>query len=148
MCCSSDGCLHAASSRINLTSLYHPSSLTHLTPVHILIQASPNATVDISRQRGPLQLFVRISADRTVTLDVLASASITSVRSKALTRFKEGAGQYCHALFFGGTPLEPGSSLSDYNVFNHATLELLSLLIGGMDTAPANQATPYHPGPD
>ena len=79
-----------------------------------------------------MQLFVRDSADRTVTLDVLASASITSVLSKTVIRFKGWAGQHRHALFLGGTPLEPGRSLSDYSVFNHATLQLLSLQRGGM----------------
>ena len=85
-----------------------------------------------------MQLFVRNSADRTVTLDVLASASITSVLNKVLIRFEEGSGQRRHALFFGGTPLGPGRTLADYEVFNHATLELMSLQLGGMDNASAN----------
>ena len=104
-----------------------------------------HATGHVPRQRGALQLFIRNSADRTVTLDVPASASITSVLSKALIRFKEWAGQRRHALFFGGTPLAPGRSLSDYGMCNHATLELMSLLVGGMDTASTNQVTPCHP---
>ena len=84
------------------------------------------------RQLGALQLFIRNSADRTVTLDVPASASIGSVLSKALIRFEGWAGQHRHSLFFGGAPLEPGRRLSDYSVFNHATLQLLSLQLGGM----------------
>ena len=84
-----------------------------------------------------MQLFVRISAGRTVTLDVLASTPITSVLSKALTCFKEWGGQHRHALFFGGTPLERGRRLSDYSVLNYATLQLISLRFGGMDTASA-----------
>ena len=94
-----------------------------------------------------MQLFVRNSAGRTVTLDVLASTSITSVLSKALIRFKEWAGQRRHAMFFGGTPLEPGRRLSDYNVFDHATLQLMSFLVGGMDTASANEVKCMSPRP-
>ena len=86
----------------------------------------------MSRQRGAVQLFIRNSTGRTVTLDVPASTSITSVLSKARIRFKEVSGQHRHALFFGGTPLEPGRRLSDYNVYNHATIQLLSLQHGGM----------------
>ena len=89
-------------------------------------------------QRGAMHLFVRNSADRTVTLDVLASEPITSVLSKVLIRFNDWSGQHRQGLFFGGTPLESGRRLSDYNVFNHATLQLLSLLLGGMDNASTN----------
>ena len=113
----------------------------------MLVQANPNAMGHVSRQRGALQLFIRNSADRTVTLDVRASASISSVMSKALIRFKEWAGQHRHALFFGGTPLEPGRRLSDYSVCNHASLQLLSLLLGGMDNASANTVGPEPSNP-
>ena len=79
-----------------------------------------------------MQLFVRNSAGQTVTLSVPASASIGSVLSKVLMRFEGWAGQHRQALSFGGTPLEPGRRLSEYSVFNHATLQLLSLQLGGM----------------
>ena len=123
----------------------HPPYLTPLClillalPIHILEQASPHVTGNVSRQRGDLQLFVRNSANRIVTLDVPASASITSVLSKALIRFKGWAGQRRHDLFFGGTPLEPGRSLLDYTVFNYATLQLMSFLVGGMEAGSTSE---------
>ena len=114
-------------------------SLTHLIPLCILVQASPHATGHVPRQHGAMQLFIRNSADRMITLDVFPSASITSLLSKALSRFKEWSRQHRHVLFFRGTPLEPGRRLSEYSVFNHATLSLLSLLLGGMENFSTNQ---------
>ena len=108
--------------------------------LHILVQKIPNAIGHVSRQRDVMQLFVRNSAGETVTLDVLPSESIARVLSKSLIRFKEGTGQHRHSLFFGGTPLQSGRRLSDYNVFNHASLQLLTLLFGGMDNASTNPA--------
>ena len=118
--------------------LHHPSTLTHQNRLRIHVQAIPNVTGHVSRHRGALQLFVRNSADRTVTLHVLASWSITSVLSKALIRFKGWAGQHRHGLLFGGTPLESERRLWEYGIFDHTTLQLMSLLCGGMDNATVN----------
>ena len=102
-------------------------------------------TGHVLRQRAALQLFIYNSVGHTITLDVLPSASVTDVLSKIQIVFKQNSRQHRHGLFFGGTPLETGRRLSDYGVCNHATLQFLSLLRGGMKNASANPVGPTSP---
>ena len=73
-----------------------------------------------------MQIFVKLpDGSKTLTLDVEASDTIDTV--KALIQGFEGTPRARQRLIFEGKPLKDGCTLSEYNIQNKATLDLVPI---------------------
>jgi len=76
--------------------------------------------------------FIRTLTGKTIYIDSSNTNDVSITNIKELIEDKEGILSNEQRLIFNGKELEDGQSLSDYNISNDSTLDVVLSMIGGV----------------
>ena len=103
-----------------LPSSFHRSGYAH----------KKSSTDRLLRLRGGMQVFVKTLSGKTISVECEPDESIESLKEKILA--KEGVPPDQQRIIFGGKQLDAQKSLSDYDIDDDSTLQLVLRLRGGV----------------
>ncbi|MCB9201861.1 MAG: T9SS type A sorting domain-containing protein [Flavobacteriales bacterium] len=94
-----------------------------------------------------MQIFIKVSIDKTIALEVEANDTIENIKAKI--QDKEGILPSNQTLMFAGTVLEEGSTLADYNVVKYSIidLEISTLASSNIELAGNSKKFSLYPNP-
>ena len=95
----------------------------------LLPRQTSKVSKSINTQLLFFQVFVRTICGKTITLDVRPTDTISTVKSKILS--KDGTPAQQQRLAFAGKQLQDARSLRDYGIDRDCTLHLSGRLLGG-----------------
>jgi ubiquitin len=95
----------------------------------LLPRQTSKVSKSINTQLLFFQVFVRTICGKTITLDVQPTDTISTVKSKILS--KDGTPAQQQRLAFAGKQLQDARSLRDYGIDRDCTLHLSGRLLGG-----------------
>lgn len=94
-----------------------------------------------------MQIFIKVSIDKTIELEVEANDTIENIKAKI--QDKEGILPSNQTLMFAGTVLEEGNTLADYNVVKYSIidLEISTLASSNIELAGNSKKFSLYPNP-